>query len=90
MPSSVIHFYRYDPGTRELLVVFRSGWKYVYGNVPSDVFAEMNAAFSKGEFFNRHIRDKYPFTRRDRADRPPRPPGRPPLRRSRHSRQDGQ
>ena len=63
MPSSVIRFYRYDADTQELLVGFQSGTKYVYSGVPADIFAALNAAFSKGEFFNSHIRDKYPFRR---------------------------
>ena len=46
MPSSVIRFYRYEPGRRELLVVFQSGRKYVYSGVPAEVVTDMNAAFS--------------------------------------------
>ena len=63
MPSTVIRFYRYDAETHDLLVGFKSGAKYVYSGVPAEVFAALNAAFSKGEFFNSHIRDKYPFRR---------------------------
>lgn len=64
MPSTVIRFYRYESERCELLVVFQSGLKYVYGDVPPDIVAGLDAAFSKGEFFNRHIRDKFRFRRR--------------------------
>jgi lysyl-tRNA synthetase class 2 len=63
MPSSVIRFYRYDPARQELLVVFQSGLKYSYSDVPAEIHDGLNAAFSKGEFFNQHIRDRYAFRR---------------------------
>ena len=63
MPSSVIRFYRYDSDKHELLVGFQAGTTYVYSGVPAGVVAALDAAFSKGEFFNSHIRDKYPFRR---------------------------
>jgi hypothetical protein len=31
--------------------------------VPADLFEAMKAAFSKGEFFNARIRDRFPFRR---------------------------
>ena len=54
MPSSVIREYRYDPAERRL---------YSYHGVPPDVGLAMAVAISKGEYFNRHIRDRYHFTR---------------------------
>ncbi|RYZ66691.1 MAG: KTSC domain-containing protein [Proteobacteria bacterium] len=63
MPSTVIRFFRHDPETRELLVVFQTGRRYVYRGVPESEALAMRAAFSKGEYFNSHIRDRYPFER---------------------------
>ena len=37
----------------------------VYEGVADDTYAAMRRSFSKGEFFNEHIRDRYPFRRED-------------------------
>ena len=63
MPSTVIQSFEYDAGKRELRVVFRSGRRYVYEAVPDETYAAMRRSFSKGEYFNEHIRDRYPFRR---------------------------
>ena len=63
MPSTVIRFFTYDPTYRRLTIVFRSGRRYVYREVPEEVFEAFTAAFSKGEFFNSQIRDRYEFDR---------------------------
>jgi lysyl-tRNA synthetase class 2 len=63
MPSSVIRSYSYDADRQELLVVFRSRRRYRYEQVPAETFTAMKAAFSKGTFFNRHIRDCFAFRR---------------------------
>ena len=97
MPSSVIRSYHYDPARRELGVVFQSRRRYTYSEVPAETYAAMKTAFSKGEFFNRHIRDKFTFRRdddvsprpRSPADTPPRRRDRTPPRQSRHSHRDG-
>jgi KTSC domain len=65
MPSSVIHWFKYLPDRNELLIGFKSGRRYGYLEVPEDVFLAMQRAFSKGEFFNAHVRDRYRFVRRD-------------------------
>ena len=98
MPSSVIRSYHYDPARRALSVVFQSQRRYTYSEVPAETYAAMKAAFSKGEFFNRHIRDKFTFRRDDEgppstprssADTPPPRRDRTPPRQSRHSHRDG-
>jgi lysyl-tRNA synthetase class 2 len=63
MPSSVIRAFDYDPADRRLDILFVSGRLYSYAEVPPEVASAMRAAFSKGEFFNQHIRDRYRFTR---------------------------
>lgn len=65
MPSTVIQSFEYDDSKRELLVVFRSGRSYVYEDVPAEAYTGMRRSFSKGEYFNEHIRDRYAFRRVD-------------------------
>ena len=63
MPSSVIRSYHYDPKQNELELVFVSGRRYRYHDVPRETYSAMRLAFSKGEFFNAHIRDQFRHTR---------------------------
>jgi KTSC domain len=68
MPSTVIRSFDYDPRCRELVLVFQSGRRYIYQDVPREIFAGMQAASSKGEFFNAYVRERFDFVR-DRAPR---------------------
>jgi hypothetical protein len=61
MPSTVIASTEYDASTRTLLVKYVSGMMYRYKDVPAEVYSEMRAAFSKGQFLNRFIKGKYAF-----------------------------
>lgn len=61
MPSTVIRRFDYRPETRELEILFTTGRRYVYLDVPSETHTEFCAAFSKGVYFNRHIRDRYRY-----------------------------
>ncbi len=63
MPSSVIRAYHYEPARRRLQVVFTSGRRYSYFAVPPEVYRDLKAAPSKGEFFNLAIRDHFSFAR---------------------------
>jgi hypothetical protein len=63
MPSSVIRSYFYDTTDEVLTIVFISGRRYDYFGVPGVVYRELSSAFSKGEYFNENIRDRYPFRR---------------------------
>jgi len=63
MPSSVIRSYRYDPEQRRLELQFVSGRRYRYHDVPEETYRGMRQAFSKGEFFNAYIRDRFRHTR---------------------------
>jgi hypothetical protein len=65
MPSTVIQSFEYDAAKRELLMVFRSGRRYVYEDVPEDIYEALRRSFSKGEFFNEHIREQFSFRRAD-------------------------
>jgi lysyl-tRNA synthetase class 2 len=59
MPSTVIRRFAYQTPTRSLEVEFVSGRRYRYSQVPEEVASRFRAAFSKGRFFNAHIRDAY-------------------------------
>ena len=67
MPSTVIRNHAYLPDTRELVVEFTTGRTYVYSDVPADEIEAFRAAFSKGRYFNAHIRDNYRFREITRA-----------------------
>jgi hypothetical protein len=61
MPSTAIRTLFYEPAKRELWVTFVTGRRYVYTDVPSDVFDAFTTAPSRGAFFNHEIRDRYAF-----------------------------
>jgi hypothetical protein len=60
MPSSVIANFDYNDDQAQLTVIFVSGRTYRYFMVPPDCVARLAAAESKGGFFNKYIRDKFP------------------------------
>jgi hypothetical protein len=66
MPSSVIRRFDYRPDSRELEVLFVTGRRYVYADVPPEEAKAFRGAFAKGVYFNRHIRDR--FAHRELAD----------------------
>lgn len=59
MPSTVIKRFDYRADARELEVLFVTGRRYLYAGVPPEVAESFRAAFAKGSYFNRHIRDLY-------------------------------
>jgi hypothetical protein len=61
VPSSVIRSFSYSAKNSELSITFVSGRRYVYTDVPQDVFDAFKAATSKGTFFNDEIRDAYAY-----------------------------
>lgn len=73
MPSSVIAKHHYDPASATLTVTFVTGRRYAYAGVPADEYAAFRRSFSKGGWFNRHIRDRYPATELAPAAAAPRP-----------------
>lgn len=64
MPSHVIRAFSYEPAENRLDVRFTSGRAYSYYDVAAAVFEAMARAFAKGEYFNRHVRGRYRFSRR--------------------------
>jgi hypothetical protein len=61
MPSSAIADIQYDPRRERLTVIFVNGRICEYVDVPTEVAASFQSAFSKGTFFNSYIRDRYDF-----------------------------
>ena len=61
MPSTVIRKFEYRPEARELDVLFTTGRRYIYHDVPPAAAEAFRAAFAKGIHFNRHIRGRYRF-----------------------------
>jgi hypothetical protein len=62
MPSRVIRSFHYDADREELEVLFTTGRRYLYHQVPKDAADAFRAAFSKGRHFNAHIRDAFDYT----------------------------
>lgn len=61
MPSAVIKSYSYDPATQIFEVLYHSGKVYQYLDVPESEYRQFKATMVKGIWFNRHIKNKYPF-----------------------------
>jgi hypothetical protein len=59
MMSSVIRGAWYLPQRRQLDLLFTSGRRYVYSNVPLSVAEAFRDAFSKGRFYNAEIRNRF-------------------------------
>ena len=60
--SSVIREFEYDALAQVLYVTFVSGKTYAYDRVAAELYDALLAAGSKGEFFNRHIRNHHPYS----------------------------
>jgi KTSC domain len=61
MPSTAIRSLFYHSTKRELSVTFVTGRRYVYTDVPADVYEAFKNAPSRGAFFNHEIRDRYHY-----------------------------
>jgi hypothetical protein len=62
MPSTVIRAAHYHPDDEVLDILFTTGRRYLYHKVPEEEANRFRAAYSKGRYFNAHIRDHYDFT----------------------------
>jgi hypothetical protein len=61
--SSMLRRVRYDPKNRFLDVVFRTGEKYRYKDVPPDEYDGLMKAESHGKYVQMHIIDHYEVVR---------------------------
>jgi hypothetical protein len=62
MPSTVIRSIDYRPEARELEVLFTTGRRYRFRDVPPDAAEAFRAARIKGRHFNARIRGRFPFS----------------------------
>ena len=62
MPSTVIQSIHYRRDTGELDVLFVTGRRYIFHDVPPAAADAFGNARSKGAHFNRHVRGRYRFT----------------------------
>lgn len=58
--STVIRGAWYLPQRRQLDLLFISGRRYTYSNVPMAIADAFAAAESKGRFYNSEIRNRFP------------------------------
>jgi hypothetical protein len=62
MPSTVIRSIDYRPETRELDVLFTTGRRYLFHDVPPEATEAFRQARIKGRHFNGRIRGRYSFS----------------------------
>ena len=62
MPSTVIRAFDYRPDERQLEILFTTGRRSLYHDVPPEAAQALRSAFSKGRHFNTRIRDRYRYT----------------------------
>ena len=51
----------YDQETGSLTIQFQDGGEYTYANVPPETYRGLTLAGSAGQFFYRHIRDRFSY-----------------------------
>ena len=61
MPSTVVSSFTYDAEKKILRIVFVTGMVYNYKNVPENIYHEMKNSFSKGIYFNQHVKNVFDF-----------------------------
>jgi hypothetical protein len=72
MPSKLIRNSRYDPATKILSIwLVTNGKRYDYLDVPPETYAAFSRAFSKGWYFNRHIRGSFMLLQDERGQSAP-------------------
>ena len=63
MPSTAIRRFSYDEETSTLFVTFIDGDVYAYRGVEREVNEAFKEAMSKGRFFAKRVRDRYPYAK---------------------------
>jgi hypothetical protein len=71
MPSTVIRSFAYRAEARELEMLFTTGRRYVYCDVPPEAAEALRAAFAKGRHFNTRIRGRYSYRELERLESAP-------------------
>jgi hypothetical protein len=70
LDSTLLASALYDAATRRLHLEFRTGEQYLYFRVPPHCFQQLITAESKGAYFNRYIRNRFPFQHLSRPSAP--------------------
>jgi len=63
LESTLLTWVAYRAEKSVLEVEFRDGSRYCFCDVPASCLQQLLTADSKGIYFNRHIRNRYPFQR---------------------------
>lgn len=61
--SSALSDLSYNQNTRDLLIEFTSGDKFVYHDVPQSAWDGIRSARSAGSYYHAHLRGQYPANR---------------------------
>ena len=59
LQSTMIRRVVFDDDAGTLLVVFRSGLRYIYEGVPRAIYDAIGKAASAGRFFNEQVKGRY-------------------------------
>ena len=63
LQSTTLSRAEYNPDCAQLVLDFHDGSRYVYSGVPVPLFLDLLRAPSHGTFFNRQIRNRFPYVR---------------------------
>jgi hypothetical protein len=61
--SSNIRKTEFDSESKELIVEFNNGLRYLYENIPHQVYTQFRMSESQGKFFNSKIAKSYQYKR---------------------------
>ena len=70
MPSTVIRSFAYSPATSRLEILFTTGRRYVFHDVPPEAAEAFRSARIKGRHFNSRIRGRYRYTELEPGEEP--------------------
>jgi KTSC domain len=63
LDSTTLMAATYNEHRETLQLDFRDGTRYLYSRIPPTLFRELLNAASKGSFFNRRIRSRFPYAK---------------------------
>ena len=61
--SSNIKNVSYDSNTKDMTIVFKRDSKYVYRDIPLDLYKKFTESESAGKFFYANIRNHYKYSK---------------------------
>lgn len=63
LDSTTLAAAAYDDRRETLQLDFRDGTRYLYSGIAPSLYRQLLRAVSKGSFFNRHIRSRFPYVK---------------------------